>query len=141
MDNKCTSYVWVTYICRVLWVLFQDSDASKPSLWFHKVQHRKSISSAWVEKPTMKSTIETILYRNLKIKLLHVQWTLTYPDTSVSKLTVRITEYTCIRINESLSLYIIIKGSQNICPDKWLHVQEKWGFTVYQYVSLTAFLD
>ena len=35
---------------------------------------------------------------------MYLQWTLTYTDTSVPKLTVR--------INESLSLYIIIIGSQ-----------------------------
>ena len=61
------------------------------------------------------------------IKMLRIQWSLTYPDTSVPKLTVRITEYP----DKWDIFYICIhKWFPNRCLDKWIiRISETWLYS------------
>ena len=61
-----------------------------------------------------------------------IQWTLTYPDTFVLKLTVR--------INESFSQYLILIGSKTFVRISGVWII-KWGFTVLMYYSLIFILE
>ena len=101
-----------------------------------KINH----SIAWQMKPSnvftrlncQSDTVYMVLHSFNKIRLNYSEWNLTYPDTSVPKLTVQKTEYPDKRVTFYISNY---NWFLNMCPDKvnipdkW--GPDKWGFTVY----------